>query len=185
MNHSLRSLSVVFGLCSAPAAPVLAQPSFLLAKGEELERLERLIGHWQGDLTRTLPNGDELHLEPTVEFAWDVGGVWLNGRDETTLPNGDVIQNMIWMTWHPRQERYHGAWHDNVFPSFVQFTAAWEDDDTLVIDSGETTINGRAHRIVQTYRFVGEDEYHTEMKQSWDEAPLKVVATAVYERAEA
>jgi len=159
------------------------RPSILLDRGPELIRLDRFIGHWKGELTRYLPGGRTLNVAPHVEFDWDVGGVWLRGRDTTTLPSGDVIENVTWMTWHKRDRRYHGAWQDNVFPSFTTFTASWsEDEDELVLDSGATTVNGRAHRIIQTYRFVSDDEYRTQMRQSWDDGPLNVVATAVFRR---
>jgi len=180
---SLRLVVVALGALALALVPAGAQPrSFLLPWGAELERLERLVGTWEGRLRRVMPGGGEIELAPVLEFGWDVGGVWLRGVDVTTLPNGDVIENNTWLTWHAREQRYHGAWQDNVFPAFVPFTAEWEGEDALVIDSGTTEINGRAHRIVTRYEFVGDDEHRTTMRQSWDGEPLEVVATGRWTR---
>lgn len=155
----------------------------LLERGEEMQKLERFLGAWEGQITRHLPNGATWELANHVNYTWDVGEAWLKSHDAVPLPDGATIQAMMWMTWHAKERRYHGGWQDNVFPQIVLFTATWkEEGDALVLDSGLFDIGGRPHRVVQTFTFVSDDEYRTEMRQAWGDDEPKLVAEGRFTR---
>jgi len=177
--HSCFACAALVALFVASAD---AQRSIVLQRGPDLQRLAPFVGAWEGTLRRVMPSGAEIELEPSLRFDWAVGGVWLHGRDTTTLPNGDEIENHTWLTWRARDGAYHGAWQDNVFPGMVVFTGSWTDGGALVLDSGDIEVNGRPHRSVQSFRVDGDDTLTTELRMSWDDGPLDVVATGVFKR---
>jgi len=179
MTSTLRMVIALLPLLAA--APGAAQVP-LLEKGAELARLEVFAGAWEGRLERVMAGGAGLVLEPRLRFEWAIGGVWLMGHEETELADGSLIHNLTWITWDAHDRVYAGAWHDNVFAGVVTFRGRWLDDRRLELDSGPIEIRGRRHRVILTYALAPADELTVEMRQSWDGAEPRVVATAHYRR---
>ena len=180
-----RGVTAALAITVAAALPAPGETFSIpvLERGEELERLEFLIGRWSGRLTRYLPNGETLEVSPSLENLWSLGDAWLESRDLTELPDGTVIHNLTWLTWGAREGGYVGAWHDNVMPGFVTFKGRWLEGEKLELDTGEIQLFGRSHRVVFTYGKVSDDEFTVEMLQAWDGDEPRKVAEGHFTRA--
>lgn len=133
MRRASRFLSVVF----------LSVPAFLVGCGEptcdmegggppprpaELDRLDMLVGTWEGTAEMSMPGMDEpMTIRGVNTTKWELDKRFLIEHFEGDMGEEGKFEGVGVWTWDPKAKVYRNWWFDS-YGSFSQGTAKYDEE---------------------------------------------------------
>ena len=131
MKRSVYLCAVATLVFAITATAQMMQP---MEKGEELKKLDFLVGEWTtADEMTFAPGAEPVKSSGITTFSWEVGDVWLRQYTEVTMgPMGKMI-GTAHMTWDAEKEMYVSFWIDNFTARTYPSTGKIDENGSLVL----------------------------------------------------
>ena len=148
--------ALVCGCASSPSAPPSFEDMERPTPPKELQRLERLVGTWDGEARMIMPEGMEAPppMRGQGRTSWALGGMYLRSEGWHEIGKGERSNYVEFMSWDPKKKKYH-SWY---FSDMGEWGEGWatfsEDGMTLKFESVGAGPDGSPSKGKGTMTFI-------------------------------
>ena len=163
-----RSIFVCALVTLAFTAIATAQMMTPMKHGEELKKLEFLVGEWASEDEMTFaPGAEPVKSAGTTTFTWQLGDVWL--KQHTKLPMGPMgtMIGTSHMTWDAEKKVYVSYWIDN-FTAMLYSSSGTIDENGKLVLTGTGEFQGSTYHSRYTWAKKDDNTVTFLMEQSQD-----------------
>jgi uncharacterized protein YndB with AHSA1/START domain len=105
--------------------------------------LHRLLGEWSYETEAMAGPGQPPETASGRERVRSLGGYWVIGEAEGTMPGGGFMRWTMTMGFDPKARRFRGTWVGSMMPAMFLYDGALEEDGrTLTLESEGPSFTG-------------------------------------------
>lgn len=163
-----RSIFVCFLVTLVFSLTATAQMMQPMKKGEELKKLEFLVGDWASiDEMMFDPSGEPMKVEASSSFSWILGDVWLEQKYSADMGPMGIMHGSGRITWDAGKKMYVSYWIDNYASVSMTSTGSFDENGNLVF-TGTSEYEGNTFQSRYSWTKKDDNTLYFTMENSMD-----------------